>query len=218
MAVPVLKYGSENWSLNWSDKRKIEAAKMRLLRPMAGYALWDSKSSAIWELLGIFNIINKLTQYKINWREHIQRMDENRLPKKINKLQTWREKKYRKTTNEMGRRFPGGRNRSRGLSLIDDDDDDDEEELGNRARIAKLSTTPAVKVKPNLSRWSDLIIGEIVVKEEKKKKKKKKNEKKKKKKRTNEWLKIIMFSRRQEVYLLSSIRLPTSSGTLWLQV
>ena len=39
MAVPVLMYGSENWSLNRSDKRKIEAAEMRFLRPMAGYTL-----------------------------------------------------------------------------------------------------------------------------------------------------------------------------------
>ena len=37
--VPVLMYGSENWSLNRSDNRKIEAAEMRFLRPMAGYTL-----------------------------------------------------------------------------------------------------------------------------------------------------------------------------------
>ena len=43
MGVPVLMYGSENWSLNRSDKRKIEAAEMRFLRPMAGYALFDKK-------------------------------------------------------------------------------------------------------------------------------------------------------------------------------
>ena len=43
MAVPVLMYGSENWSLKRSDKRKIEAAGMRFLRPMAGYTLWDKK-------------------------------------------------------------------------------------------------------------------------------------------------------------------------------
>ena len=36
------------------------------------------------------------------------------------KLQIWREKKYRKTTNKMGRWFLGGRNRPRGLSLIVD--------------------------------------------------------------------------------------------------
>ena len=66
-----------------SDKRKIEAAEMRFLRPMAGYTLLDKKrSSDIREQLGIFNINDKLPQYKINWREHIQRMDDNRLPKK----------------------------------------------------------------------------------------------------------------------------------------
>ena len=43
MAVPVLMYGSENWSLNRSDKRKIEAAEMRFLTPMAGYPLLDKK-------------------------------------------------------------------------------------------------------------------------------------------------------------------------------
>ena len=32
MAVPVLLYGSENWPLNRSDKKKIEAAEMRFLR------------------------------------------------------------------------------------------------------------------------------------------------------------------------------------------
>ena len=83
MAVPVLMYGIENWSLNRSDKRKIEAAEMRFLRPMAGYTLLDKKRSGDKrEQLGIFNINEKLTQYKINWREHIQRMDDNRLPRK----------------------------------------------------------------------------------------------------------------------------------------
>ena len=66
MPVPVLIYGSENWSLNRSEKRKIEAAEMRLLRSMAGYTLWDKKrSSDIREQLGIFNNNDKLTQYKI---------------------------------------------------------------------------------------------------------------------------------------------------------
>ena len=43
MAVPVLMYGCENWSLNRSDKRKIEAAEIRFLRPKAGYTIWDNK-------------------------------------------------------------------------------------------------------------------------------------------------------------------------------
>jgi hypothetical protein len=46
MAVPVLIHGSENWPLNRSDKRKIEAAEMRFLRPRAGYTLLDKKRSS----------------------------------------------------------------------------------------------------------------------------------------------------------------------------
>jgi hypothetical protein len=57
---------------------------MRFLRIMAGYTLLDKKRSIdIREKLGIFNINDNLTQYKVNWREHIQRMDDNRLPKKF---------------------------------------------------------------------------------------------------------------------------------------
>ena len=64
MTVSVLMYGSENRSLNLSDKRKIEAVEMRFLRPMAynGYNLLDKKrNSNIREQLGIFNINDKLT-------------------------------------------------------------------------------------------------------------------------------------------------------------
>ena len=41
-----------------------------------------NRSSDIREQSGIFNINDKLTQYKINWREHIQRVDDNRLSQK----------------------------------------------------------------------------------------------------------------------------------------
>ena len=71
------------------------------------------------EQLGIFNINGKLTQYKINWRVHIQRMDENRLPKKNN----YKPEGRRNIGRRLGDDFrEGGRNRPRGLSLIVDDD------------------------------------------------------------------------------------------------
>ena len=46
MAISVLMYDSENWSLNRSDKRKIEAGEMRFLGPLAGYTLWTKKEVA----------------------------------------------------------------------------------------------------------------------------------------------------------------------------
>ena len=42
----------------------------------------QKRSSDIGGQLGIFNINDKLMQCKINWREHIQRMDDSGLPKK----------------------------------------------------------------------------------------------------------------------------------------
>jgi hypothetical protein len=51
-------YGSENWSLNRSE-RKIEAAEMRFLRPMAGYALLDKKEVATQENSWAFLILTK---------------------------------------------------------------------------------------------------------------------------------------------------------------
>jgi hypothetical protein len=62
----------------------VMITEMRLLTPMAGYTLWDKKrSSDIREQLDIFNTKDKLTQYKINSREHTQRMDDNILPRKF---------------------------------------------------------------------------------------------------------------------------------------
>ena len=41
-----------------------------------------------WRLTRKGNYILKLTQYKIKWKEHIQRINDNRLPKNNLKLQT----------------------------------------------------------------------------------------------------------------------------------
>ena len=52
---------------------------------MAEYTFLDKKgSSDIREQFGIFNINDKLTQYKINWREHLQRRDDKQTTQKKN--------------------------------------------------------------------------------------------------------------------------------------
>jgi hypothetical protein len=38
-------YGIENWTLTASQRRRIEAAEMKLLRPLAGYTLYDHKTN-----------------------------------------------------------------------------------------------------------------------------------------------------------------------------
>ncbi|KAJ4434931.1 hypothetical protein ANN_23503 [Periplaneta americana] len=43
LAIPTLLYGSETWILTRAQQRRIEAAEMRLLRPLAGFRLQDHK-------------------------------------------------------------------------------------------------------------------------------------------------------------------------------
>lgn len=82
MAVPVLLYGSECWTMTKQDEKKIEAAEMRFLRHVAGYTLWDRKRSEdIRKELKIFNLREKIQQHRNNWREHVDRMDNQRHPK-----------------------------------------------------------------------------------------------------------------------------------------
>jgi hypothetical protein len=62
LVLPTLLYGSENWTLTASQRRKIEAADMKLLRPLEGYTLYDHKTrDSIRHELQI-----TCTQYKIH--------------------------------------------------------------------------------------------------------------------------------------------------------
>jgi hypothetical protein len=75
MAVLMLTYGSENWTINRSDKKKIESAEMKLLRSVAGYTVLDQKRSTdIRSELKIFNLTERIEKQKQNYHEHILRM------------------------------------------------------------------------------------------------------------------------------------------------
>ena len=45
LVLPIFLYGSENWTLIALQRRRIEAAEMKLLRPLAGYTLYDHKTN-----------------------------------------------------------------------------------------------------------------------------------------------------------------------------
>jgi hypothetical protein len=67
MAVPLLIYASENWTINRSDKEKTESAEMQFLRSVAGYTLLDQKRSTdIRSELNIFNLIERIEKQKEN--------------------------------------------------------------------------------------------------------------------------------------------------------
>jgi hypothetical protein len=45
LVLPTFLYGSEKWTLTALQRRRIEAAEMKLLRPLAGYTLHDHKTN-----------------------------------------------------------------------------------------------------------------------------------------------------------------------------
>jgi len=82
LALPVLLYGSETWTIKASDARRITAAEMKYLRRTAGYNWTDYRTTAqIAKELKIIPISDKLLEYKRSWIQHVNRMLRNRLPR-----------------------------------------------------------------------------------------------------------------------------------------
>ena len=83
LVLPTLLYGSENWTLTTLQRRGIEAAEVKFLRPRAGYTLYDHKTNDyIRRKLRIAGILDKTDEYRRNWLSHLQRMPQNGIPLK----------------------------------------------------------------------------------------------------------------------------------------
>jgi hypothetical protein len=83
LVLPGFLYGSENWTLTALQRRRIEAAEMKLLRPLAGYTLYDQKTNDyVRHELQTECILHKIDKYRWNWLLHLQRMPQNRIPLK----------------------------------------------------------------------------------------------------------------------------------------
>ncbi|PSN56618.1 hypothetical protein C0J52_11288 [Blattella germanica] len=79
MAIPILLYGSETWTLTSNQLRRIEAAEMKLLRILAGYTLYNHKRTK----LNMTPILDAIKNYRNNCHAHVLRMPYNRLPQRI---------------------------------------------------------------------------------------------------------------------------------------
>ena len=93
VARPSLLYGSETWLTTKRDMTGLEAAEMRFLRSATGYTWLDKiRSEVVRKELEISGIQNERLKYKQNWINHLERMDNTRLPKRP-QLQTSRKKR-----------------------------------------------------------------------------------------------------------------------------
>ena len=76
--LPTFLYGSENWNL--TARRRIESSETKLLRPLAGYTLYDHKTNDYTRReLRIKGILDTVDEYRRNWLSHLQRMLQNRI-------------------------------------------------------------------------------------------------------------------------------------------
>jgi two-component SAPR family response regulator len=83
LVLPTLLHGSENWTLTASQRRRIEAAEMKLLRTLAGYTLYNHKTNdTIRCEVQTKSTLDKIDEYRWNWLLHLQRMPQNRIPLK----------------------------------------------------------------------------------------------------------------------------------------
>jgi hypothetical protein len=84
VARPSLLYGSETWVTTQRDMTRLEAVEMRFLRSVAGYKRLDKiRSQDIRQELEISGIQDVRLKYKQNWINHLERMDNTRLPKYV---------------------------------------------------------------------------------------------------------------------------------------
>jgi hypothetical protein len=82
LALPVLLYGSETWTIKAKDARRITAAEIKYMRRTAGCIWTDYKTNAqIAKELKIKPMLEKLLEYKRNRMQHVNRMPRSRLPR-----------------------------------------------------------------------------------------------------------------------------------------
>jgi hypothetical protein len=84
LVIPTLLYGSETWTLTASQLKRLEAAEMRLLRPLAGHTILDHKRNEdIHKKFNFENITSIISTYRKNWYEHVTRMPPHRTPRRL---------------------------------------------------------------------------------------------------------------------------------------
>jgi hypothetical protein len=72
MAIPVLLYGCEIWTLKKRDWNRIQAAEMKYFRPVKGCTKIDQlRNEDIWNELGIHCLYEKITEYRDKWKIHL---------------------------------------------------------------------------------------------------------------------------------------------------
>jgi hypothetical protein len=88
LALPVLLYGSENWIVKSKYKSRLTAAGMRFTWNAAKYTWRDYKTNEeISKELRVTSVLDKITSYKGDWIQHVNRLPRSRLPNSLIKFE-----------------------------------------------------------------------------------------------------------------------------------
>jgi hypothetical protein len=83
MAVPALMYGSEIWVATQEVQTRIQSTEMNFLRKTKVCTKLDHiTNEMIITELNIYPVNDAIEQYRNNWFQHINRMQDTRLPKR----------------------------------------------------------------------------------------------------------------------------------------
>jgi Tfp pilus assembly protein PilZ len=86
LALSVLLYGSENWTVISKDKSRLTAAEMKFMRKTAKYTWRDHRTNEeILNELKITSILDKITIFKIVFIQNVKRMSRSKLPNLLKK-------------------------------------------------------------------------------------------------------------------------------------
>jgi hypothetical protein len=102
LVIPTFLYGSENLTLTALQRRRTEAAEMKLLRPLAGYTLHDHKTNAVNYRLNTYRQ-NRWKQTELAFTPAKNATKPN--PFEIISLQTTRKENNWKTEETLARAF-----------------------------------------------------------------------------------------------------------------
>merc|ERR1712148_100523 len=82
---PTVLYGSETWTLNLTERRRLEASEMAGLRAMLGVRRLDRVSNMrVRERCGKEkSVLRKVEDGMLRWFGHLVRMEDGRLVKKV---------------------------------------------------------------------------------------------------------------------------------------
>jgi hypothetical protein len=104
LILPTFLYGSENWTLTALQRRRIEAAEMKLLRTLAGYTLYGHKTNdSIRRELQITCILDLIDEYILNWFFALAKNATKPNPLEIIPLQTTGKENNWKTEDTLAR-------------------------------------------------------------------------------------------------------------------